>query len=95
MSEGRPVQCTTCDRTIDEDARVCPHCGELQPSPILAAGLGGLGVTSLLFGVPLGVFTVGLSRWVGFALAVMGLGLAFGGYTAYLDAKARRRGRPR
>lgn len=95
VSGGRSVRCTTCDRAIDEDARVCPHCGELQPTPILAAGLCGLGVAAMLFGFPLGVFTVGPSRWIGFTLAVVGLGLAFGGYTSYLDAKARRRGRRR
>ncbi|MFC6614589.1 zinc ribbon domain-containing protein [Halopenitus salinus] len=92
MPGGRSVRCTTCDRVIDEDVRVCPHCGELQPSPILAAALGGLGAASMLFGVPLAAFSVGLSRWIGFALAVVGIGLAFGGYTSYLDAKARRRG---
>ncbi|QHS16071.1 zinc ribbon domain-containing protein [Halopenitus persicus] len=95
MTDPRTVRCLGCDRAIDADARVCPHCGELQPTPILAAGAVVVGVFAFLFGFLLGAFTVGLTRWVGFALAVVGFGLVVGGYTSYLDARARRGGRAR
>ncbi|WP_280536213.1 zinc ribbon domain-containing protein [Halopenitus sp. POP-27] len=95
MTDRRTVRCLGCEEVIDADARVCPHCGELQPTPILAAGAVVIGVFAFLFGFLLGAFTVGLTRWIGFALAVVGFGLAVGGYTSYLDATAQRGGRAR
>ena len=50
MTDPRTVRCLGCDRAIDADARVCPHCGELQPTPILAAGAVVIGVFAFRVG---------------------------------------------
>lgn len=95
MSRSSTVRCVACGEAISEDTRVCPHCGELQPTPLIAMGMAVAGVFMILLGLPLGAFSFGLSRWIGFAMTLVGMGLAFGGYTSYLDAQRARRTRSR
>ncbi|WP_058365307.1 zinc ribbon domain-containing protein [Haloparvum sedimenti] len=95
MSRGSTVVCINCEEAISADARICPHCGELQPSPLLAALLAVIGVFAILVGFPVAAFTVGLVRWAGFAGVLVGIGLVFGGYTSYIDAQAQRSRRAR
>ncbi|SNR48598.1 zinc ribbon domain-containing protein [Halorubrum vacuolatum] len=92
MSRDR-VRCVDCLEPIPSDARLCPHCSALQPSPLLDAVLVGGGVFAFLFGLILTVMTLGTSRLVGFTLLVSGFGLVVGGYTRYLDRQDKRRSR--
>ncbi len=92
MSRDR-VRCTACLEPIPSDARICPHCTAVQPSPLLDAGLVGGGVFAFLFGLILTVMTLGTTRLVGFTLLMLGFGLVVGGYTRYLDRQDKRRGR--
>jgi len=87
------VHCVECREPIPTDARICPHCRAIQPSPLLDVGVVVAGVFALLFGVVLAVMTVGTSRLLGFVLLVVGFGLAVGGYTRYLDRQAASRAR--
>ena len=87
------VRCIECREPISVDARICPHCRTIQPSPLLDVGVVVAGVFALLFGVVLAVMTVGTSRLVGFVLLVVGFGLAVGGYTRYVDRQAASRAR--
>ena len=92
MSSDR-LRCVDCREPIPADARICPHCRAIQPSPLLDVGVVVAGVFALLFGVVLTVMTVGTSRLLGFVLLVVGFGLAVGGYTRYLDRQAASRAR--
>jgi hypothetical protein len=87
------VHCVECREPISADARICPHCRTIQPSPLLDVGVVVAGVFALLFGVVLAVMTVGTSRLLGFVLLVVGFGLAVGGYTRYIDRRAASRAR--
>lgn len=95
MTRQRTVQCLNCGEPMSEDARRCPNCGELQPSPMLAVLLGFVGVFGILVGVLLSAFTLGLSRMLGLAMVLVGFALIVGGYTSYLDAQAQRRRKAR
>lgn len=89
MSRDR-LRCVDCHEPIPRTARICPHCAAVQPSPLLdvAAAVGG--VFAFLFGVVLAVMTLGTSRLIGLLLLVVGVGLAVGGVTRYVDRKAAR-----
>ncbi|WP_418281560.1 zinc ribbon domain-containing protein [Halorubrum sp. DTA98] len=87
------VRCIDCREPISSDARICPHCNTVQPSPLLDAGLVVAGVFAFLFGVILAVMTLGTSRLIGFTLVMLGAGLTAGGYTRYVDRQAERRAR--
>lgn len=87
------VRCIDCREPIPSDARICPHCNSVQPSPLLDVGLVVIGVFALLFGVILAMMTLGTSRLLGFTLIMLGFGLATGGYTRYIDRQAERRAR--
>lgn len=95
MTRQRTVQCLSCGEPLSEDARICPNCGELQPSPLLAMVLGLVGVFGTLVGLLLGAFTLGLSRMLGLSMSLIGFALIVGAFTSYLDAKAQRRRRAR
>lgn len=95
MTRQRTVHCLSCGEPLSEDARLCPNCGELQPSPMLALLLGFVGIFGILIGVVLGAFTLGLSRMFGLSMVLVGVALVVGGYTSYLDAQAQRRRRAR
>jgi len=90
-----PVHCIECDEPISPDARACPECGALQPSKLMTVLGVAVGVFAFLFGFLIGVFTYGLSMFVGYAVALVGVGLAIGSYTRYLDYRAQRAGRAR
>ncbi|MWV63637.1 zinc ribbon domain-containing protein [Halorubrum sp. JWXQ-INN 858] len=87
------VRCVDCREPVPTDARICPHCRAVQPSPLLDVGLVVGGVFCVLFGVILAVMTVGASRLVGFTLLMLGFGLSVGGYTRYLDRQSSRAAR--
>ena len=87
------VRCIDCREPIPSDARICPHCNSVQPSPLLDVGLVVVGVFAFLFGVILAVMTLGVSRLLGFALIMLGFGLTAGGYTRHIDRQAERRAR--
>lgn len=89
MSDRRK-RCTACGESIPASAKICQHCKSVQPSNLLLFGAILLGVFCLLIGVPIALFAVGLGRLVGFLVAIFGLALIFGGYTAYLDRTAGR-----
>ena len=92
MSRDR-VHCVDCREPIPSDARICPHCEAVQPSPLLDAGVVVAGVFAFVFGVILAVMTLGTTRLLGLVLIVIGFGLAVGGYTRYLDRQSGRQGR--
>jgi len=87
------VHCVECREPIPKDARFCPHCETLQPSPLLDVGVVVTGVFAFVFGVILTVMTIGTTRLAGFTLVVLGFGLSVGGYTRYIDRQAGRRRR--
>ena len=92
MSSDR-VRCVDCREPIASDARVCPHCEAVQPSPLVDVGVAVAGVFAFAFGLLLAMLTVGTTRLAGFLLLVVGFGLAVGGYTRYLDRQAASRAR--
>ena len=87
------VHCVDCGEPIPSDARICPHCETVQPSPLVDVGLAVAGVFIFVFGVILALMTLGPSRLFGFTLIVLGFGLAVGGYTRHIDRQAGRRAR--
>lgn len=87
------VRCVECREPIAKHARICPHCEAVQPSPLVDVGIVVAGVFAVLFGAVLALMTLGVSRLVGFVCLVVGVGLAVGGYTRYLDRQAVRRAR--
>ncbi|QAU13529.1 zinc ribbon domain-containing protein [Halorubrum sp. BOL3-1] len=87
------VHCVECREPVPGDARICPHCRAIQPSPLLDVVVVVAGVFALLFGVVLAAMTVGTSRLIGFVMLVVGFGLAVGGYTRYIDRQAAGRAR--
>ena len=92
MSRDR-VNCVDCREPISSDARICPHCEAVQPSPLLDVGVVVAGVFAFVFGGLLALMTLGTTRLIGFVLIVAGFGLAVGGYTRHIDRQAGRRGR--
>ncbi|OYR53634.1 zinc ribbon domain-containing protein [Halorubrum halodurans] len=92
MSRDR-VRCVECREPVPGDARICPHCEAVQPSPLVDAGIVVAGVFAFVFGAILALMTIGTTRLVGFLLLVVGFGLAVGGYTRHLDRRATRRAR--
>ncbi|GAA0516605.1 hypothetical protein SAMN04488066_11837 [Halorubrum aquaticum] len=87
------VHCVDCREPIPGDARVCPHCRALQPSPLVDVGIVVSGVFAFVFGAILALMTIGTTRLAGFLLLVVGFGLAVGGYTRHVDRTAERRAR--
>jgi hypothetical protein len=87
------VHCVDCREPIASDARVCPHCEAVQPSPLVDVGVVVVGVFAFAFGLLLAMLTIGTSRLLGFLLLVVGFGLAVGGYTRHVDRQASRRAR--
>lgn len=92
MSRDR-IHCVDCREPIPGDARICPHCEAVQPSPLVDVGVVVTGVFAFAFGLLLAMLTVGTSRLVGFLLLVVGFGLGVGGYTRHVDRQAGRRAR--
>ena len=92
MSRDR-VHCVDCREPIPSDARICPHCETVQPSPLLDVGVVVAGVFAFVFGAVLALMTLGATRVLGLGLIVAGFGLTVGGYTRYIDRQAGRRGR--
>ncbi len=92
MSRDR-VHCVQCREPVPSDARICPHCEAVQPSPLVDVGIAVSGVFAFVFGVILALMTLGTTRLIGFTLLVLGFGLAVGGYTRHIDRQAGRRAR--
>lgn len=92
MSRDR-VRCVDCREPIPSDARICPRCEAVQPSPLVDVGVIVVGVFAFAFGLLLAMLTVGTSRLLGFLLLVVGFGLGVGGYTRHVDRQAGRRAR--
>ncbi|MFW6317311.1 MAG: zinc ribbon domain-containing protein [Halorubrum sp.] len=92
MSRDR-IRCVDCREPIPSDARICPHCETVQPSPLVDVGVVVAGVFAFAFGLLLAMLTVGTSRLLGFILLVVGFGLGVGGYTRHVDRRAGRRAR--
>ncbi|WP_049906562.1 zinc ribbon domain-containing protein [Halorubrum aidingense] len=92
MSRDR-VYCVDCGEPVPSDARICPHCEAVQPSPLVDVGVAVAGVFSFVFGAVLALMTLGTTRMLGFVLIVLGFGLAVGGYTRHIDRQAGRRAR--
>lgn len=92
MSRDR-VHCVECREPLPTDARICPHCEAVQPSPLVDVGIAVAGVFSFVFGAILALMTIGTTRLLGFLLIVVGFGLAVGGYTRHVDRQAGRRSR--
>lgn len=91
MSDRRGAVCVACGERIRADVRVCPHCGEPQPSP-LSAVLGGLvGGVLLVAGLLFGVFGAGRAALAGYLVAIVGLGVGVAAVSRYLDRRAERR----
>ncbi len=87
------VHCVDCGEPIPSDARICPHCEAVQPSPLVDVGVAVAGVFSFVFGAILALMTLGTTRLLGFTMIVLGFGLAVGGYTRHIDRQAGRRAR--
>jgi uncharacterized membrane protein len=87
------VYCVDCGEPVPSDARICPHCEAVQPSPLVDVGVAVAGVFSFVFGAILALMTLGTTRMLGFVLIVLGFGLAVGGYTRHVDRQAGRRAR--
>lgn len=92
MSRDR-VHCIDCGEPIPSDARICPHCETVQPSPLVDVGLAVTGVFVFVFGAILALMTLGGTRLLGFTMIVLGFGLAVGGYTRHIDRQSGRRAR--
>ncbi|MUW14650.1 zinc ribbon domain-containing protein [Halorubrum sp. CBA1125] len=93
MSRDR-VRCVECREPLPSDARVCPHCEAVQPSPARRPSASPVaGVFAFVFGVVLALMTIGTTRILGFGLVVVGFGLSVGGYTRHVDRQAERRAR--
>ena len=92
MSRDR-VHCVECREPVPANARICPHCEAVQPSPLVDVGIAVAGVFSFVFGAILALMTIGTTRLLGFILIVVGFGLAVGGYTRHIDRQAGRRSR--
>lgn len=87
--------CFACGEPISRGTKTCPHCEEVQPSGVLSIVLATVGVFAFLIGFLVGMFSIGMSSIVGFVIAIVGLALAVGSYSRYLDIQAAKRGRLR
>lgn len=87
------VYCIDCGEPVPSDARICPHCETVQPSPLVDVGLSVGGVFSIVFGAVLALMTLGTTRLLGFTMIVVGFALTVGGYTRHIDRQAGRRAR--
>lgn len=84
------VVCISCREGIGAGARRCPHCGELQPSPLIDGGIAVAGIFMLLIGVPLGGFSAGLPAIAGYGGVLVGIAMIVGAVTHYLDTQSKR-----
>ncbi|ESS11035.1 MAG: hypothetical protein A07HR60_02180 [uncultured archaeon A07HR60] len=84
------VVCVNCREGVAAGARRCPHCGELQPSPLIDGGIAVGGVFLVLIGIPLGGFAEGFPAIAGYGGVLIGIALVVGAVTHYLDAQNER-----
>jgi hypothetical protein len=85
------IGCINCGESLSPETRRCPHCGELQPTPLIDGGIAVGGVFLALVSIPLGAFTEGLIAIAGYGGAFIGVAMILGAVTRYIDIQSDRK----
>lgn len=81
------VVCASCRKAIGVDIRRCPHCGGLQPTPLIDGGIAAGGVFLTLIAIPLGGFSEGVPAIAGYGGVLVGIALVVGAVSRYIDTQ--------
>lgn len=94
MSElNSGIGCINCEEPIGAETRRCPHCGELQPTPLIDGGIAVAGVFLALIGIPLAGFSEGLTAIAGYGGVFIGVAMIVGAVARYIDLQNDRKRR--